>query len=473
MLVSPHKINYLLKAAGFWIWGLIAIVISASMLSISYRLVSLYQAHETKAHSISSPALDSPALTGLPLSNKKPADAFIDTQGIQAGQRVISRVVGGDIKAAQQALLNKQWADALRNLEAAETKGPLTTYDRKTIAEFTGIAYVRLSDFKSAQKAYEAAVATGAFEAEELVRIFRLLFQLAATNKQDAKAIEYGERTAAAGAANENDLLIMSQLYYQQKNCTNSAIWGDKAIASFKAAGEPPKEVLYQLKLQCASNVNDIAAMRAALYDLIRLTNKTMYWNNLTRLERQEERDDRNTLMIYRVMFDTNSMKADTDYIEMAQLLGDAGLPGEAQAVLEKAMSSNVLQDEHRERVTRLLSALKTRSDSDRQALPTLNAEANGNPSGQLDVKLGQVYFGAADYRDAAAAMGRAIVKGQIRQPEDAFVYLGRSEAALKNTAEAKKAFEGLKSVPNMSARILRLWNLYSDTMPAETSQPL
>ncbi len=79
--------------------------------------------------------------------------------------------------------------------------------------------------------------------------------------------------------------------------------------------------------------------MRAALYDLVRLTNKTSYWNNLIRLERQDERDDHNTLMIYRVMFDTQSMNADTDYIEMAQLLGDAGLPGEAQVVLEKAMS--------------------------------------------------------------------------------------------------------------------------------------
>ena len=58
----------------------------------------------------------------------------------------------------------------------------------------------------------------------------------------------------------------------------------------------------------------------------MRLTNKTSYWSSLIRLERQEERDDRNTLMIYRVMFDTQSMKADSDYIEMAQLLGDAAL---------------------------------------------------------------------------------------------------------------------------------------------------
>ena len=33
-------------------------------------------------------------------------------------------------------------------------------------------------------------------------------------------------------------------------------------------------------------------------------------------------------LMIYRIMYNTNAMNADTDYIEMAQLLGDAGAAG-------------------------------------------------------------------------------------------------------------------------------------------------
>jgi hypothetical protein len=477
MLVRSHKINYLLKATGFWIWGLIAIAISASLVSVSYRTISVLPHRAVDAttrdaassDTASGDANDAGTFAGLMPTPRGTGG----TAASGSSQPVISKVIGQDVSAAQKALQNGQWSEALRNLEAARLKSPLTNNDVKTIEEFTGIASIRLNNLKAAQKAYEAAFATGAYKAEELVRIFRLLFQLAAVNKQDAKAIEYGKQADEAGSATDEDLLIMSQLYYQQKNCKDSAVWGDKAIASFNEAGRPPKEVLYQLKLQCASNVNDIAAMRAALYDLIRLTNKTSYWNNLARLERQEERDDRNTLMIYRVMFDTHSMNADTDYIEMAQLLGDAGLPGEAQAVLEKAMSSGLLRDEHKERVTRLLSALKTRGDSDKQALPAFDAEAGANPSGQLDVKLAQVYFGAADYQDAATAIGRAIGKGQIRQPEDAFVYLGRSQAALKHNAEAKKAFESLKSVPNMSPRVLRLWNLYSDMLPAEASQPL
>ena len=377
----------------------------------------------------------------------------------------ISRVIAKEITAAQKAMQAQQWSEALKNLEAAETKSPLTTYDKKTIAEFKGICYVRLNNLKSAQTAYEAALATGGYSADELPKTYRLLFQLAATNQSTTKAIEYGKQASEAGAANDNDLLIMSQLYYQQKDCKNSGIWGDKAIAAFKKAGEAPKEVLYQLKLQCASDANETPAMIASLYDLVRLTNKTSYWNNLIRLERQDERDDHNLLMIYRIMFDTNAMQADTDYIEMAQLLGDAGLPGEAQMVLEKATSVGVIKDDHKERTTRLLNAMKTRADADKKGLPQLDAEAAKNPAGQLDMKLGEVYFGAGDYQGASTAITRGLGKGQIKQQDEAYVYLGRAQAALKNYPEAKKAFVGLKGVPNISQRVLKLWELYADKL--------
>jgi tetratricopeptide (TPR) repeat protein len=182
-------------------------------------------------------------------------------------------------------------------------------------------------------------------------------------------------------------------------------------------------------------------------------------------MERQDERDDANTLMIYRVMHDTNSMNADTDYIEMAQLLGDKGLPGEAQMVLEKAMSSGVLKDEHKERTTRLLNAMKTRADADKKGLPALEAEASKNPAGQLDTKLGEVYFGTGDYQNAVTAINRGIQKGGIKQLDEAYVYLGRSYAALKNYPDAKKAFVQLKTVPKISPRVLKLWELYSDKL--------
>jgi hypothetical protein len=439
-------------------------------------MLSVYRSHNLSASSL--PSVASPNAEVLPqtLFSENNEKARPESKGTNVGasrEPVMSRVIAKEMSAAQKAMQAGQWSEALRNLEAAELNAPLTAYDTKTIEEFRGASYIRLNNLKAAQKAYEASLSTGAYKEEELVKIFRLLFQLAANNGQPTRAIDYGEKAYDVGALKSNDFLIMSQLYYQQRDCKNSAVWGDKAITSYREEGVAPKEVLYQLKLQCASDVNDTAAMIAALSDLVRLTNKTSYWNNLIRLERQDERDDRNLLMIYRVMYDTNSMQADTDYIEMAQLLGDAGLPGEAKMVLERAMSSGIIKDDHKERIDRLWNAMQMRADADKKSLPALDAEAIRNPAGQLAVKVGEVYFGAGDYQGASTAITRGLAKGQITQLDEAYVYLARDWMAQRNPVDAKKVLAQLRTLPNISPRVLRLWNLYADTIPAARSASL
>jgi tetratricopeptide (TPR) repeat protein len=464
--------NNLLKAIGLWIWGLIAIGLSVSLVSVSYRMLSVYRSHDLAVSSQSRSEVGSkaevtspPALLG---EMTKQASARPQT-GVDASRR-LAIAARESIEARNAAQANQ---DALNSLEAAERKAPPTTYESRSIQEFRGYSSISLEKFKTTQAAYEAALSRGAYKEEELAGVFRALFLLAAALKQPANAFEYGEKANELGALKSNDLLIMSQIYYQEKDCKNSGVWGDKAIAAFKTAGEAPKEVLYQLKLQCASDANDTGAMKAALYDLVRLTNKSSYWNNLIRLERQDERDDHNTLMIYRVMFDTQSMNADTDYIEMAQLLGDADLPGEAQVVLEKALSSGVVKEEHRERTTRLLNALQTRANADMKGLPAFDAQASKSPAGQLDMKLGEVYFGAGDFQAAVTALRRGFDKGQLRQLDEAYVSLGRSLTAEKDAAGAKQAFARLKSLNNISPRVLKLWNLYADMLPEAGLEPL
>jgi hypothetical protein len=377
----------------------------------------------------------------------------------------ISRVIAKEMTAAQKALQSSQWAEAIKNLEAAETKSPLTAFDKKTIYDFKGFAYVKLNNLKAAEQAYEQAIATGAYSPEDSAKTIRMLFRLSAGNQQYAKAADYGKQVADSGSATPDDLGIESQIFFLEKDCKDSIIWADKAIAAARKAGETPKENLYQFKLQCASDAGDNQAMAGVLVDLIRLTNKTNYWNTLLRIERQEERDDHNTLMLYRVMYDTGSMTVGTDYIEMSQLLGDAALPAEAQTVLEKAMSGSLITDAQKERTTRLLNSFKTRAEADKKGLAALDAEAQKNPAGELDVKLGEVYFAFGDYGNAVTAINRGLQKDKIKHLDEAYVYLGRAQAALKNNAEAKKAFAGLKQVPNISPRVLKLWELYADTL--------
>jgi tetratricopeptide (TPR) repeat protein len=388
---------------------------------------------------------------------------------LSAEKKEISHTIGKEMGAAQKELQAGQWAEALKNLDEVEGKPTNTAFDKFKIHDFKGFAEFRLGKYKEAEADYEAALAAGEYTPEEAARTTNLLFRVAAQNQQYAKAIEYGKQVAESPTAKPDDFNIMAQLYYLQKDCKDTVAWADKALAASKKAGETPKENTYQFKLQCASDAGDNAGMESALVDLIRLTNKTTYWNTFLRLERQDEREDHNLLMIYRVMYNTNAMNADTDYIEMAQLLGDAALPGEAAAVLNKAMSTGVIKDEHKERTARLLKALQDRADADRKGLPQQEAEAAKSASGELSVKLGEVYYGFGDYQKAVDAINQGLQKGNIKHQDEAYVYLALADAQLKNTADAKKAIANLKSVPNISPRVLKVWELYGATlgMPA------
>jgi tetratricopeptide (TPR) repeat protein len=378
----------------------------------------------------------------------------------------ISRSIAKEMQAAYKAVQTKQWAEAIKNLDAALAKSGLTPVDEKAIYYTRGIADYNLKDTKSAQADFEKALATGAATAEEKGTIGRTLFSIAASSGQYQKTIDFGKEMVDAGTATPEVFLAITQSYYLLKDCKDAILWSDKSVAAARKAGEAPKENLFLFKLQCYSDASDNKSMVPVLEDLIRLNpNKSTYWNNLLRIENQDERDDRATLMIYRLMFDTGAMDAGNYYTEMASFLGEAALPEEAQTVLEKAFAANLIKDDQKDHATRLLNSVKTRAEADKKGLASLDAEATKNPAGELDVKLGEVYYGLADYTNAVTAINRGLGKGQVKHLDEAYVYLARSEVALKNTAEAKKAIANLKTVPNISPRVVTVWELYGETL--------
>jgi tetratricopeptide (TPR) repeat protein len=403
------------------------------------------------------------ALRGFTLAASLMVGVAMFSNVSSAAEKQISRVIAKEMTAAQKALQAGKWSEAISNLDAAQGKSGINAFDRSKIFEFKGFAYIKSGNYKAAMQAYEDGIGTGVYSPEEVAKTNKTIFTLAASAQQYSKAIEYGKKLSDAGTLSPADTGVMAQLYYLTKDCKNSVIWSDKAIQAARHAGEAPKENFYQFKLSCASNAGDNPATIAALEDLVKATNKTEYWNSLSRLMLQDEKEDRNILMVYRVMYNVGAMNAGNYYVEMSQLLLDAALPAEAQSVLEKAFASSMIKDDQKERTTRLLNSAKQRADTDRKGLPQYAAEAAKNKVGEASVKLGEVYYSVGDYQNAVKAIQDGFDKGQIKHLDEAYVYLGLAQAALKNSADAKKAFAGLKTVPNMSPRVLKLWELFAE----------
>ncbi len=379
----------------------------------------------------------------------------------------ISRSIARPLIAAQKALQTGKFADGLKNLQTAEATKGLTPFDHKTIDDLKAYAYVKLNDMKGAEASWEAALATGACSPADTLRFTRAVFQLSYNGHEYPKAIEYGKKLADLGEGSPDIYAVIGQSYYLTNSCKNAGVYMDKAIAASRKAGKTPQEGYYQIKLRCAFDAKDTAGEIAGYSDLVRLTNKPDYWNALLRLERQDEKEDKNLLMIYRIMFNTGAMKVGSDYVEMAQLLGDAALPGEAAAVIQKAISSGVITPNQMERTNRLLAALQKRAAADRKGEPEFAKEAAKSPAGQLDVKLGEVYYGLGDYANAVKSIDTGLQKGEVKSKGEAYVYLGLANQMLKNYPAAKKAFADLKCVTTIPPNILKLWALYAGNLGA------
>jgi len=113
--------------------------------------------------------------------------------------------------AAQKALQAQQWAEAIKQLDAALTKSPLTAFDTASIYRFHGYANIKLNNLKGGQADYEKAFATGAVSAEDKASMTRTLFTIAATSNQYQKTIDYGKEMADAGTATPNDVAMIAQ----------------------------------------------------------------------------------------------------------------------------------------------------------------------------------------------------------------------------------------------------------------------
>ena len=462
--------NHLLKAMGFWIWGLVAIGLSLSLVSVNYRALLLLNrlgepAAPAASKVISAQATPSPGAGAKPAAQQNPSSPASLRPAISGGQ-FISRSIARQMTAAQAALQTSRWEEALGHLDAADEVSHVTQFDKKTIDEFRGFAHIKLNRLKEAQVEYTRALATGEFSPAESQRITHMLFQLSAGNQDYATALTYGRQMQALGTASSEDLGVVAQILYLQKDCSQSVLWADKAVASARESGEAPKENWYQFKLQCASDAADNAAMASVLMDLVRLTNKTSYWNTLLRIWRQDEHDDHNLLMIYRVMFTTHSMSGASDYIEMAQLLSDAKLPGEGLAIVDSAISSGLISDQSiRERAVRLRDSLQAHVEVDKADISSgqVEREAAQSPAGDLSIALGQLYYGFGNFQDAITTITQGLQKGDARRALDAYVYLALSQAAIGNAEGAKETLGQIKNAPGVTRRMVDLWQLYAD----------
>ncbi|HEY2417061.1 MAG TPA: hypothetical protein VGH84_04020 [Steroidobacteraceae bacterium] len=384
-----------------------------------------------------------------------------------AGGPTVSKALAKPLKAAQDALVAKNWDAALSSIKTAQSEpGEKSAYDNYVINQMLLFIYVQKQDFTAAAPALEAAAASQYATADQQKTWLRALMGIYFQQKDYAKTVEFGEQAVKKGV---NDTDTLKTIADSQGKLGK---WKDAAatVQEVLQRQDKPDEQLLAYQWNAYVKANDDADAAKVIEKLVSYYPKPDYWlNALAPLLRMDIKDAHLQLDVYRLMSDVGVLKRPGDYADMAELALDQGYPGETQSVLQKAFAANVFTEQRdKDRYQHLLDGAKQRAAADQASLPASEKDAANAPTGDRLVQVGAAYLSYGQNEKALADLTKGIAKGNLKYPDEANLLLGMAQLRSHDAADAQKAFDKVAASSNSGyARLGKLWSLHAGSHSA------
>lgn len=394
------------------------------------------------------------------------AAAATSVQAAEQANKITTKAVGEPLKKAQEAMGKKQWDTALAEIKKAQASEKKTPFEAYQIDVFLGYVLLQQKKFGEALPVFERVVNSGFGTPEETDERTKLLAQLNFQTKEYRKAIEWARKWLAKHPNDEDMSVLLGQSYYLLNDYKNAASTMLAVANHAERVGKQPQENWLQIVLSSYYKLDDRTGLAEAFKKLVRYYPKPEYWENLVDIYRQKSSSDRVALGFYRLMSDVGVLKDKGDYVEMAQLAIDAGVPGESQKIVEQGMAAGVLKSDDKTeqgRYERLLATAKKQATADQSSLPQLARDAEASAKGQAQVALGQAYLSYGKYDEAIAALQAGIKKGGVIDADEAQISLGLAYMKKGQKDAARDAFKAVKA-DSKWGDLAQLWTIRTYT---------
>lgn len=381
----------------------------------------------------------------------------------------ISRAVAEPLKKAQEALAAKQLDAALIEIRKAQAVEKKSSYEEYQIDDFFGYVLIQQKKFGEAAVVFERMLNSGHMAPEQVPDRTKVVAQIYFEAKEYRKAADWAKKWLDSNPPNEEMGVLLAQAYYLLEDYKGAAEAMSKVVDAIEKAGQTAKENHYQILLSSYDKVGDKPGVHSTLKRVVRYYPKPNYWENLLSSYRNASTSDRVTFGFYRLMNEVGVLDDKGDYVEMAQLGIEMGVPGESQKVVQQGIEKGVLKsDEKAEqgRYDRLLAEAKKLADSDRASLAQQAKEAEKASQGQADIGMGQAYLSYGQFDEAIASVERGIKKGGVTDVDEAQINLGIAYLKKGRKEQARQAFDAVKSGSKW-ASLAELWALHAQSASA------
>lgn len=387
------------------------------------------------------------ALTSLTLAlGSAPASA---AEGMRAE-------IGRPLQQAAELIKAGKGREALAKVREAEAVPNRTPAEQLTLDRMKAAAAQRAGDPAAALQALESLhPRTSGAEAGQIAEQIASSY---AQSKNIPKASEWAARAQQAG--NNSASLKQLQAYLQGASGDYAAVARDAAaaVAAAEQAGRKPDEGELLRLADAQQRSGNAAGQIATLEKLLANYPKKDYWSALlARLPRKPNFGDRFALDVLRLRLATGTLSKGEDFMEMAQLALQAGLPFEAVRIVDQGFSSKALgSGPEADRHKRLRDLAQKKSEEAKSAMAAQASEAASQKTGDDLVRVGYALVSQGDADKGIALIEQGIAKGGLKRPEDAKLRLGMAQLS-RNKARAAQTLRGVGGNDG-AADIARLW---------------
>jgi hypothetical protein len=385
--------------------------------------------------------------------------------GIQAAQAEdadkLRPEVGKPLQKAQEFVKQHKLAEAAAQVRDADNAKNKTAYESFVIEQVRGSIAQASGDMAAAAKSYEAQIASGRVSGAEQTKLVMAVASMSYQAKDYPKAITWITRYFKEGGTDPAMRTLLIQSYYLSGDYANAGKAQADQIAALEKAGQKPPEDQLQLLAACQTQSKDNAGFSATMEKLVTYYPKKDYWAQLIHgLQVKPGFSDRLSLDLERLQLAVGTLSTSAQYMDMAQIALQAGLTGEAKAIVDKGYATGVLGTGTEAPRQQRLKDLVARTMAEDQAnLGKGDAEAAAAKDGQPLFDLGAKYVSYGQYDKGLPDMEAGLKKDALKRPEDAKLHLG---LAYFWAGQKAKAVQMLKTVGGTdgTADLARLWIL-------------
>lgn len=364
--------------------------------------------------------------------------------------------VGKPLQAAQGLIKQRKGREALAEVAKAEAVGSRTPYENFLINQMKGSAASAAGDYDTAIKAFEAVLAADRLKGREETQIVQAVAVGYYQKRDYAKAAQWTQRYFKEGGNDPQMRTVLLQSYFLSNDCASV----NRMLAN--GGGERKvAEAELQILANCYLKQNDTGGYVSAIEKLVVHYPKKEYWTDLlSRVQKKPGFSDRLSANVYRLRLATGNLTTASDYMEMAQLALQQGVPAEAKSVMDKGYAAGILgKGDQAERHARLRDLVdKSLAESKaRRAQEEQEALAAKDGNDLVRIGLNYVYEGQAD--KGLKLVEQGIRKGGLKRPEDAKLRLGEAQL---HAGHKQRAVQTLRNVHGNdgTADLARLWAL-------------